>query len=44
MNLSWAVDKQQAIAVIRAALEHGVTFFVRREAIVGEALGLHLIA
>jgi aryl-alcohol dehydrogenase-like predicted oxidoreductase len=31
MNMSWAygppVDKQQAISVIRAAAERGVTFF-----------------
>src|SRR4051794_235597 len=50
MNMSWAygpaVDKQQAIAVIRAAMEHGITFFDTaeaygprlNEAIVGEAL------
>lgn len=50
MNMSWAygppVDKQQAIAVIRAAMERGVTFFdtaevygpYLNEEIVGEAL------
>jgi aryl-alcohol dehydrogenase-like predicted oxidoreductase len=50
MIMSWAhgpaADKQQAIAVIRAAMEHGITFFDNAEAygprlnesIVGEAL------
>ena len=53
MNLSWAygqaVDSQQAIDVIHAAVEHGVTFFDTaelygnrlNEAIVGEALAPH---
>jgi len=53
MNLSWAygqaVDRQQAIDVIHAAVEHGVTFFDTaelygnrlNEAIVGEALAPH---
>ena len=53
MNLSGAygqaVDRQQAIDVIHAAVEHGVTFFDTaelygnrlNEAIVGEALAPH---